>query len=274
MKNVIKLFSILFLVSGLVFVSCGDKKKDPVKVTDVKLSKATLLMKVGDEVPLTATIIPDDAAEKAVTWESNNEDVATVDNSGNVKAKGVGKAKITVRTKDGNFSANCEVTVEAKIESNYNVKITAAFYDVTTGVINNTTGVFWGQTGGALTNSMYWDITFKATLENTSGMIIPKGTPIKYKFLVNDKNVDIETMKETTDIIESTIENDVPIGGTITLSPVINVLKCNTSILTLTDDPNTAGAKGIPICVEILQIGKEASPSAKKGCNEIFLTPS
>jgi len=275
MKNVIKLFSVLFLVSGVVFHSCKPEVKEPVKVTEVKLSKTTLPMVVGDKEALVVTVIPDDAADKSVTWESNNEDVATVDNSGNVEAKGIGKARITVRTKDGNFTASCEVTVVAKIENDYKVKVVAAFYDPVTGAIINTTGMFWGTVaGGVLQNTSYYTITFKATLENTSGMVIPKGTPIKYKFLVNDKNVDIETMQETTDIIESTIENDVQIGGIITLSPIINTLKINNSILNMTDNPNNQGAKGNTICVEILQIGKEAASPTKKGCNEMFFTPA
>lgn len=45
-----------------------------------------------------------------MTWSSDNEQVATVEN-GKVTAVGAGTTTITVETKDGEFTATCEVTV-------------------------------------------------------------------------------------------------------------------------------------------------------------------
>lgn len=60
---------------------------------------------------LTAVVYPTNAANKNVTWTSNNNDVATVDDTGLVTAKAVGKATITATTEDGGHTDTCVVTV-------------------------------------------------------------------------------------------------------------------------------------------------------------------
>lgn len=71
-------------------------------------------MKVGDIKPLTATVAPEDATDKTVTWSSSDEKIVTVDASGSTTAVAVGTATVTVKTKDGEFTADCVVTVTAK----------------------------------------------------------------------------------------------------------------------------------------------------------------
>lgn len=79
-------------------------------VTGVTLDKNTAEVLVGDTIELTATVMPEDAKNKNVTWSSDNEDVAVVA-GGIVTAKSVGKANITVTTEDGQKTDTCEVTV-------------------------------------------------------------------------------------------------------------------------------------------------------------------
>ena len=81
------------------------------KVTKVELNKTSLTLNVGDEETLIPTITPDNATNKNVTWSSDNENVATVEN-GKVTAVGAGEATITVTTEDGSFTAICTITVE------------------------------------------------------------------------------------------------------------------------------------------------------------------
>lgn len=83
----------------------------PVAVTGVKLNKDTLTVEKGKSGTLTATVEPNDATNKKVTWKSSDEKIATVDDQGNITGVGVGKATITVTTEDGNKTATCEVTV-------------------------------------------------------------------------------------------------------------------------------------------------------------------
>ena len=83
-------------------------------VTGVSLDKTTLSLITGDSETLTATVTPDDAGNKNVTWSSSNESVATVDNAGKVTAVAAGTTTITVTTEDGGKTATCNITVEAK----------------------------------------------------------------------------------------------------------------------------------------------------------------
>ncbi len=80
-------------------------------VTGVTLNKSTLSLDVDDNETLTATVVPNDATDKRVTWTSSDTSVATVSSTGKVTAKATGTATITVKTKDGNKTDTCEVTV-------------------------------------------------------------------------------------------------------------------------------------------------------------------
>ena len=82
-----------------------------VSVTGVTLEPTSLSLFTGDTAPLTATVKPDNATNKNVTWESNNTTVATVDTNGNVAAVAAGEATITIKTADGNHTATCQVKV-------------------------------------------------------------------------------------------------------------------------------------------------------------------
>ncbi len=84
-----------------------------VPVTGITLSSSTLtLAAVGETYQLVATVMPEDATNKAVMWRSNNADVATVSNAGVVTAVADGTATITAITEDGGFEAACAVSVE------------------------------------------------------------------------------------------------------------------------------------------------------------------
>jgi len=83
----------------------------PVAVSGVSLDTTNLTLAKWESEQLTATITPEDAENKAVTWSSDNESVAVVDASGYVTGMGPGVATITVTTIDGGHTATCEVTV-------------------------------------------------------------------------------------------------------------------------------------------------------------------
>ena len=85
------------------------------KVTDVSLDKTSLALDVGGTAQLTATVQPEEATNKNVTWTSGAPTVATVDNTGKVTAHSAGTAAITVTTADGAHTAQCTVTVTAPV---------------------------------------------------------------------------------------------------------------------------------------------------------------
>ena len=82
-----------------------------IHVTSVSLDKTSLELTEGGTDTLTATITPNNATNRNVTWESSNTSVATVDANGLVTAVSAGTATITVTTVDGGKTDTCTVTV-------------------------------------------------------------------------------------------------------------------------------------------------------------------
>ena len=84
-------------------------KSTRINVDSVTLDKTELQIKEGDTAQLTATITPEEAADKAITWTSSNEEVAKVSDSGLVTAVAEGEAEIKATV--GGKEAICKVTV-------------------------------------------------------------------------------------------------------------------------------------------------------------------
>ena len=99
-----------------------------VSVTGVLVtpSKLTLTIPSGNRpsATLEAKVLPSNATNKNVMWQSSAPDVATVDANGKVTSGAVGTATITVKTDDGGKTATCEVTVTDKnlTETSYTVR--------------------------------------------------------------------------------------------------------------------------------------------------------
>ena len=89
-------------------------KEKTVSVTEVSLDRTELTLTEGSSENLTATVKPDNATNKKVTWKSDKTDIASVDESGKVTALKAGEATITVTTEDGGKNATCKVTVKSK----------------------------------------------------------------------------------------------------------------------------------------------------------------
>lgn len=127
MKNkFFALFTILLSISLITTYSCKKEKVKSVSVTEVGLNKTSTTLIEGETETLVATVMPENATDKSVVWESGNESAATVSQEGLVTAVGEGKATITVKTSDGGFSASCEVTVKKKVIAVTGVKLSAA----------------------------------------------------------------------------------------------------------------------------------------------------
>lgn len=91
---------------------------NPVTVTGVTLDKTTMDLVAGNSATLKATVAPENATNKTVTWASSNTAIATVDTTGKVTAVAPGTATITATAADGSGkTATCKVTVTAKTYS-------------------------------------------------------------------------------------------------------------------------------------------------------------
>lgn len=120
----------------LVAVSDGTTKitatsgivKTSAKVTVGKAIESITLdsnegvLTVGNTHTIKATVFPEDATDKVVTWKSSDESIATVDAEGNVTAKDTGNVTIMAVNSDGDVSSTYELTVNkaaAKPATNY-----------------------------------------------------------------------------------------------------------------------------------------------------------
>ena len=100
----------------------GDKKitakwneEENVSATGIEVTPTSSEIKVGGTTTITATVKPNNATNKNVTWSSSNTAVATVSN-GVVTGKSEGTATITATTVDGNYTAEATITVKKDIE--------------------------------------------------------------------------------------------------------------------------------------------------------------
>ena len=84
-----------------------------IEVTSVSLNKTSLTLEIGESEILTATVLPNNATDKSVTWTSSDQAVAMVAN-GEVTAVGSGIATITATVSNGK-TAICRITVNADI---------------------------------------------------------------------------------------------------------------------------------------------------------------
>jgi len=111
--------------SATCIVTVGKKTID---VASVELNKTELSLTEGESETLIATVKPDDATDKTVTWSTSNNTIATVEN-GKVTAVKEGEASITARA--GEEEATCKVVVKKTIPS---------------GAVDLGLSVYWGTT--------------------------------------------------------------------------------------------------------------------------------
>ena len=98
--------------------SCGggETVSEEVSVTDVKLEASSTSLKVGETLTLVATVSPENASNKNVSYSSSDETIASVNGSGVVTALKEGNVTITVTTEDGNHTASVNLTITAASE--------------------------------------------------------------------------------------------------------------------------------------------------------------
>ena len=113
---------LLAAMTGLLIASCSKDKDEPnvpvgpdepttVAVTGVSINKTSVTLLEGNTETVTATVSPEDASDKGVTWKSSDPSVATVDSSGKITAVAPGEAVITVTTTDGEKTATVKIVV-------------------------------------------------------------------------------------------------------------------------------------------------------------------
>lgn len=100
-------FNCFYFVTGDNTKPGGDTK---IAVTGVKLDQDALTVNRGETAALTATVLPANATNQKLSWQTGDSAIATVKN-GTVTGVGEGKTTVTVTTQDGGYTAQCTVTV-------------------------------------------------------------------------------------------------------------------------------------------------------------------
>lgn len=108
--------------SAVITAKCGEKsaectvtvKAEAVAPTSITMEPTTLSLTVGQTHVLNATVLPENATNKSVTWSSNAPDIVEVTAGGAVTAKAAGTATVTARAANG-LAVTCIVTVTVTV---------------------------------------------------------------------------------------------------------------------------------------------------------------
>jgi len=107
-KNIFTIITVATLLMTAL-VSCDEN----IQITDVIMARAPLTLMIGETSTLSATVVPPNA-DQTLTWESDNAEVATVDQTGTVTAIAKGWTVITATASDGKHKAKCGVLITPK----------------------------------------------------------------------------------------------------------------------------------------------------------------
>ncbi len=149
----------------------------------ITLDQAEINLTPGESSQLTATVTPQDATDKSVAWSSADENVATVDNTGNVTAIGKGETVITATTTDQGLTATCKVTVTVPV-----------------------TGIFCDQESVTLIDGATAKLNFTVLPENASNTNITLSSSDPSVATV-DKDGTVKGLKAGTAVITATTED-------------------------------------------------------------------
>ena len=109
MKNILS----LILTAICILTACsGENKETETAVSSLTMNQPSVELLVGETIQLSATVVPSNATQSSITWSTSKPSVASVSNSGLVKALETGNATITAAA--GGKTASCNVTVTDK----------------------------------------------------------------------------------------------------------------------------------------------------------------
>lgn len=204
-----------------------DDGETVINVDDVAISKANLTIGIGETSQLEATVSPDDASDKSVTWSSDNEGIATVDKNGLVEGVAIGKTVIRVLTNDGEYEDYCEVTVvdDGLIREKLtyeNFTATSNSYSEFNGVSVSSKALYSGSTNKQGTAFAIKSSTFGLWTTQTGGLIksisvqMGANSSASAKYVVYGTNTPIKDEEDLT-ALEDTIISSTNESKTVSL---------------------------------------------------------
>ena len=162
--------------SGTVEKTSGSGTVNGISVTGVKLDKSSVSLKVGETTNLKATVSPSTATNKNITWTTNNDQVATV-NNGVVTAVGAGTAVITV-TAEGNHTDTCTITVNPATVSVTGVTLDENTASLTMGETTTLTLTATVAPEGATNKNVTWTTNNDQVATVNNGVVTAKAAGV------------------------------------------------------------------------------------------------
>lgn len=130
MKRVLSTMLIIALTIPLL-VNCKKEKAEEVAIVSLTIEPTSFLLNAGETKQLSVTALPENATKKekilsTLVWQSDNEEIASVDQNGLVTAKKYGSARISASIPDGFVTGSCDVTVDQDITAHFDEILAAA----------------------------------------------------------------------------------------------------------------------------------------------------
>lgn len=182
--------------------------------TSIELNKTGIIMALGNEEQLNATLLPFDTTAEII-WETSNSSIISVSSHGLIKALGIGNAYVTAKTLDGSVSAECAVTVTSPVKVD-SITINNTEQQITSGdSLMMDYSVFPENAGD---KGVIWEIDNDSIASiNEYGVLKAKsGGIVQITAYSNDKSVSTTYLLNIDDGCECNIditENDLGIYG-------------------------------------------------------------
>ncbi|MBP3941335.1 MAG: Ig-like domain-containing protein, partial [Christensenellaceae bacterium] len=216
-------------------------------VTGVSLDMAEKTLKVGESFTLTATILPENAVNKAVSWASSDSAAVKVEN-GKVTALKAGTATITVTTTDGGFTASCKVTVEEETVAVTSITLNETKKTLTVGESFTLTATVLPE--NATDKTIEWltsneDVAVvengKVTALKAGSAMIKAATPDGKIYAVCDITVEEKAAVKVTGVSLDVSEKTLTEGESFTLTAAVSPTDAeNKAVSWASSDPDAA----------------------------------
>ena len=238
---------VLVAITVSSLLSC-QKGPEEIRVSSISLSKSALELTVGDQASLDATISPDNATNKKISWSSSKESVATVTPDGIVEAVSAGTSFITARSEDSGVSAKCEITVKEKAikvvvtgEATHiscrNARLSGKANIPQTTATNLSIGVLYSTSSGVLLDSATqlvakdYDASFNFSID--SGVLEPETTYYYRTYIIQNDEVEYGETKSFRTLALSSMIQTLDAGDVYpkeaTLNAMLDLTDCKYS---------------------------------------------